>query len=194
MTVTFPENLLIDMYGEDTPLQINRDTGIMLERVIKENLSIKEANALLEYYRDACSLYELMSKYRCSAAEILHQRAAARRHLASYLYVTKSGVVGDNNAYPRPLIRALYGEDVPELREDLLTVLNQVMLKALTMEQMRVIRKHYINGMSLSRIAVSEHCTLSKIKFLEQAARQRLRAYLPYFEEGGTDMEMEELL
>ena len=101
MTVTFPENLLIDMYGEDTPLQINRDTGIMLERVIKENLSIKEANALLEYYRDACSLYELMSKYRCSAAEILHQRAAARRHLASYLYVTKSGVVGDNNAYPR---------------------------------------------------------------------------------------------
>ena len=194
MTVTFPENLLIDMYGEDTPLQINRDTGIMLERVIKENLSIKEANALLEYYRDACSLYELMSKYRCSAAEILHQRAAARRHLASYLYVTKSGVVGDNNAYTRPHIRALYGEDIPELREDLLTVLNQVMLKALTMEQMRVIRKHYINGMSLSRIAVSEHCTLSKIKFLEQAARQRLRAYLPYFEEGGTDMEMEELL
>lgn len=190
MAVEFPENLLVYIYGEDRPLQILSDTGSMLERVITTNLSKKDVEALLGYYRDARTLAELSRLQKCTAAEVILRRATARTNLSQYLYITPAGVVGDNNAYPRPLLRVLYGRDVPELKEDIPALLSQAMLYSLTMDQMRILRKRYINGVPLERIARAECCTLSKVKFLEQAALQRLRAYLPYFEVGGPDIEM----
>lgn len=198
---SYPNNLLDAMYGRHN---IKGFEQLMLDTALRDALTRRQHPIILNRYILGKSRKELAEMMGCTVNSVGNiERTALRRlrkYISEYLYAVggedlrdfqepKNVSTDHSTPYPQNILALIFEGQPPELKTDIIGMLDKLYAYSLTTVQAQVIRALYIDHMSQAELARKLGCKPSNIYFREHKALATMQreAFRCVLVKGGPD-------